>query len=349
MRILIAGAGLAGCSLAHHLRKRNVQVTLLHNGTNASSMIAAGIINPIVFRRTTLSWRITELLPVAHAFYRELEELFGESFFHEVPIRRLFAHEQERVLWEEKQTKPEFQPYLKPLSKEDLNFDSDSNTFGTGVVLNSSVVQTRLFMESNWRFFAEQGILKEEQFDYEKLDPKTATYNDETFDFIVFAEGKDGKYNPWFSYLPLSQTKGEVLTLRFDKLSTAESLNRKCFLMPFPDGTFKAGSTYVWETDNTIPTEEGKAQILHNLLSVTNEIPEVVEHEAGVRPTVTDRRPLIGKHPTFQKLVIANGLGTKGFMIAPLAMQELAEHLLDGKELHQESNITRFQSAKVDE
>jgi len=342
MRILIVGAGLAGCSLAHHLRKRNVQVALLHNGINASSMIAAGIINPIVFRRTTLSWRIAELLPFAKTFYQEQEHLFSTSFYHEVPIRRLFAHEQERTLWEEKQTKPEFRPYLKPLSEDDLNFKSESNTFGTGVVLNSSVVQTKVFLEANWRFLENEGVLKHQSFDYAQLDPVTATYNNETFDFIVFAEGKDGKYNPWFSYLPLSQTKGEVLTLTFNQLSTTESLNRKCFLMPLPNGTFKAGSTYVWDTDDTIPTDGGKAQILQNLLSVTNEIPEVVEHEAGVRPTVTDRRPLIGKHPDFQKLVVANGLGTKGFMIAPLVMKELADHLLDGNELHQESNIERF-------
>ncbi len=342
MRILIVGAGLAGCSLAHHLRKRNVQVTLLHNGTNASSIIAAGIINPIVFRRTTLSWRVAELLPFAYSFYQELEELFGESFFHQVPIRRLFAHEQERTMWEEKQELPEFQSYLKSLSSEDLNFDSSLNTFGTGVVLNASVVQTRPFLEANWQFLEKEGVLQHHSFNYDQLHPETAAYRNETFDFIVFAEGKDGKHNPWFSYLPLSQTKGEVLTLKFKQLSTAESLNRKCFLMPFPNGTFKAGSTYVWETDNTIPTEEGKAQILQNLLSVTSEIPEVIEHEAGVRPTVTDRRPLLGKHPNFPKLVIANGLGTKGFMIAPLVMKELADHLLDGKDLHQESNIERF-------
>jgi glycine/D-amino acid oxidase-like deaminating enzyme len=81
---------------------------------------------------------------------------------------------------------------------------------------------------------------------------------------------------------------------------------------------------------------------MENIASVTSAPYTVVEQIAGVRPTVTDRRPLFGKHPDFPKLVMANGLGTKGYMIAPLMMKELLEHLMSGTEIHPEALISRF-------
>ncbi len=344
MKVLIGGAGLAGYCTAHHLLEAGVEITIFDNGINVSSAVAAGIINPVVFRRTTLSWRVEELTAYGYPFYQKLEELTGKHFFRKVPIRRLFSHEQERETWLKKQDQEHFSSYLKSLAKEDLEFTLPQNTFGTGIVLNSATINTKVFLKANKQFFLSKGFVREEKFNHEKLDPVTGSYINDTFDFIIFCEGKDGLYNPWFSYLPLSQTKGEVLDVKLS-LPTNESLNRKCFLMPQENGTFKTGSTYVWDTDDNTPTEEGKAQILKNLASITEETAEVIGHEAGVRPTVSDRRPLLGKHPAFPKLAILNGLGTKGYMIAPLISKELVEHLMGNSALHPETEISRFHTS----
>ena len=342
MKVLIVGAGLAGYCAAHHLTEAGAEIIIIDKEQNVSTSVAAGIINPVVFRRTTLSWRLDELIDYGYPFYQKLEEITQQKFFRKVPIRRLFAHEQERETWLKKQNQENYSTYLKPLSKEDLEFDFPQNTFGTGVVLNTASVNSKLFLAANKQFFISKVCYRNETFDYEKLDAKQGIYKDEAFDLVLFCEGKDAKYNPWFSHLPLSQTKGEVLDVRLS-LPTNESLNRKCFLMPQEDGTFKTGSTYVWKTDDSTPTEEGRSEILKNLTSITSETAVVVGHEAGVRPTVIDRRPILGKHPQFPKLVILNGLGTKGFMIAPLISKELIDHLLEGKELDPETQISRFQ------
>ena len=42
---------------------------------NFSSRIAAGIINPLVFRRMTKSWRVDDFIPFLKSHYKELEEL----------------------------------------------------------------------------------------------------------------------------------------------------------------------------------------------------------------------------------------------------------------------------------
>ncbi len=345
MKILVVGGGVAGICLTHELLKEGCDVQLMDNNRNVSSVVAAGLINPLVFRRMTLSWRVSELLPFAYQRYREIEQLIGVSFFHSLVIRRLFASEQELDFWKKKQELPEFDAYMETLTDADLSFPAEQNTFGTGRVKQASYIDTNPFIEGNKAYFRDHGILREETFEHAELNPQTGTYKGETYDYILFAEGKDARYNPLFSYLPVQQTKGELLTLQSDEIYAAESLNRKCFLLPLGNGQFKVGSTYVWDTDNTDPTEEGKRTIAENLRSVTSGSYEIVQHRAGVRPTVPDRRPLIGKHPEFSKMVVANGLGTKGFMIAPLVSRELIDHLLHDTPLNPECNIVRFQKS----
>lgn len=343
MKVLVVGCGVAGICLAHELLQADCEVQILDKGQNVSSIVAAGIINPIVFRRMTLSWRVSEFIPFAYAKYREMEQLTGTSFFHPLVIRRLFASEQELEFWKKKQDLPEYSDYMERLSKEDLEFPLEQNTFGTARVKQASYIDAKNFIRANRDYFLSKEMLTNETFNHDELNAREAIYKGVKYDYILFAEGKDSTYNPLFGYLPLQQTKGEVLTIQSETMYSAESLNRKCFLLPLGNGTFKAGSTYVWETDNTIPTQEGLQTITENLKSVSSEPYEILEHTAGVRPTVLDRRPLLGLHPEYPKMVIANGLGAKGYMLAPLLMNELVKHLLQGKEIPKDSHISRFE------
>jgi len=150
--------------------------------------------------------------------------------------------------------------------------------------------------------------------------------------------------NPHFNLLPLTQTKGETLTIKNIKLPENESVNRKCFVLPLSPGVFKIGSTYTWNTADLSPTKEGKNDILNNLSFLTNEKPEIINHSAGIRPTTVDRRPLMGTHPTMKNYHYFNGLGAKGYMLAPRLSFEFAEYLLKNKALNKEVNLTRVYS-----
>lgn len=342
MKVLIVGCGLAGSAFAHHLIRRGIDFDLIDKGNNVSSAVAGGILNPLVFRRMTLSWRLDELLPYAYNYYQELEKLFDCKLLHFVPIRRLFASEQERGYWEKKQHEEAFQPYMNLQTEHDKNYPSALNTFGTGVVKQSSYVEAAKYIECNLNYFDQLGKLKREVINFSQMDPEKGSYKGEIYDYIVFCEGKDMCYNPWFGYLPMQQTKGEVLTIHSNEIEEHESLNRKCFMMPIGNQQFRVGSTYDWDQDNVEITEKGREAILENLKSVTEAPYTIINQVAGVRPTVKDRRPFLGKHANFPKLVIGNGLGTKGYMIAPLMMHELMEHLFDGKPLNKEVDIRRF-------
>jgi glycine/D-amino acid oxidase-like deaminating enzyme len=67
-----------------------------------------------------------------------------------------------------------------------------------------------------------------------------------------------------------------------------------------------------------------------------------VAHEAGVRPTTGDRRPLLGVHKDNRRLALLNGLGTRGVMIAPLMAKKLYQFLESNQALDKEIDIIRF-------
>lgn len=338
--ILVVGAGLSGVTVAYQLIKKNVNITLIDNQINHSSIVAAGMINPLVFRRMNKSWRADEFIPYLHSFYREVEAVTGVSFFHPIKIRRMFSSEQERNYWLEKQSTKEYQLYMAPITKEDDNYTKAKNQFGSGRVQNASYVDTSLFLNGIKAYISQNGTIQNEEFDYSQL--KELKYKGVTYDDIIFCEGYLGKENPWFGQLPIGQTKGEVLVIKANSLPNNESVNRKCFILPLGNHHFKVGSTYEWNCTDTSITEKGKNAILEKISYLTDEKVTVIDQKAGIRPTSIDRRPLIGSHPEINNYHIFNGLGTKGYMISPLLSEEFTNYLLSGNPLNKEVDIQRF-------
>ena len=65
-------------------------------------------------------------------------------------------------------------------------------------------------------------------------------------------------------------------------------------------------------------------------------------HHAGIRPTMLDRRPVLGRHPEYPSLYVYNGLGTKGYMLAPLLSKEMADFILTETAVDKEVSLGRF-------
>ena len=158
---------------------------------------------------------------------------------------------------------------------------------------------------------------------------------------IIFCEGYQCINNPYFSWLPFKLTKGETLTVSFENLQLDSAINKGMFVLPY-NGNYKIGATYDWDNLDEKTTSEGREELLKKVSKFISDKVEVVEHTAGVRPTVKDRRPLIGTHPKHKQLCVFNGLGTKGVMLAPYLAQKLVNCLLNNSPLPEDININRF-------
>ncbi|MCH2223138.1 MAG: FAD-binding oxidoreductase [Crocinitomicaceae bacterium] len=339
-KILIVGAGVSGITVSVQLIQRGMDVTLIDNSVNHCSRIAAGMVNPLVFRRMTKSWRVDEFIPFLKDFYSSLEKDTETHFFYPVPIRRLFSTEDERRLWEKKQFRDDFSNYMEHITPEDLSYSRTKNPFGSGRLKNTFFINTEAFLSAGKHYVMTNGALNLTNFNYDQL--VGTKYDDKVYDDIIFCEGYLGKENPWFGDLPLNQTKGEMLTIETESLPEDESVNRKCFILPIGNHQFKTGSTYEWNTNTTHTTPEARLEILEKVSYLHDGPVKVVSQSAGIRPTTKDRRPLIGTHPEHPNYHIFNGLGTKGYMLAPLLSLEFTNFLLDGKQLDAEVSITRF-------
>jgi glycine oxidase len=339
-KFLIVGAGLSGLSVALQLIRKGAEVTVIDNQINHSSLVAAGMMNPLVFKRMTKGWRVDDFIPYLKTFYSSIEEETNSSFFRPIPIRRMFSAENEREMWLERQTDNRFTAYMETVTEEDETYYKVKNDFGSGRLKNTYVVDAAAFLAASKLLVERQGTLLNESFSYQNL--VGTTYNKELYTDVIFCEGYLGINNPWFDFLPLDPTKGELLTIRSAQLPEDESINRKCFNLPIGNGQFKVGSTIDWGNQTTHTTEEGKKKILKKLSVLIDEKVEVIEHQAGVRPGSKDRRPFIGSHPQHTSYHIFNGLGSKGYMLAPLLSAEFASYLLEDSVLDSEVDLSRF-------
>lgn len=335
-KTIIVGGGLSGLSLAFQLDKNNVPFELITKKENHSSLIAAGLINPIVFRRTTKSWEVDNFLRYARTFYSEVEQTLSIQLWNDLKIRRSFSHEQEREDWMRKKKIENYKDYLG-----EIDAPSPSNLYqeyGTGVVEQGAWIDTHQFIGGLRDYFEKKGVLK--YGDLSTFYSEEALKND--FNSVVFCEGYELIHNPYFNYLPLDPTKGQTLHIHSLEIPENESINRKCFILPIGGNEFKVGATYEWSDSSLNITDEGRAHLVNDIENLIKADFKIIDQQAGVRPTVKDRRPLLGQHPEIKNFYVFNGLGTKGYLIGPYMAREMYAYLFENKDLMKEVNIDRY-------
>ena len=224
------------------------------------------------------------------------------------------------------------------------NYKGIDAPYGYGEVLQTGYVDTALLLQYYREFLRKSGMFCNEVFNYSALLFTTdeVEYNGAKAKHIIFAEGFGLHNNPYFNFLPLDGTKGELFIIKAPDLAIDVIVNTSVFILPLGDGLFKVGATYNWKDKTDLPTEGGRMELLERIQEIINCDFEVIEHFAGVRPTVRDRRPLVGTHDVYPQLHILNGLGTRGVMLGPSMAKELYNHIECKMPLQPEINWVRF-------
>jgi glycine oxidase len=341
---LITGQGLAGTILAHQLLSQGRSICIIDDPSlSSTSKVAGGLFNPVVFKRLVKSWMADEQLSAAEAFYGKMEVLLGESFFYRKELLKIFAEEQEITLWNKKREE-EVGKYLSPVhDSSDLSLAIEA-PMGYASVSGAGYVDVLAFLNSSREYFRSLNLLVEEKFDHTllKINSGTVTYKTLEAPRILFCEGHLAAANPWFSWMPFNLAKGEVLTVKIPGYERNDVVNKGVFILPIGNGLFKVGATFAWDKLDETPTEAAKDDLVQRLKKVLKLPFEIVDHKAGIRPTVINRRPLIGVHPVHSELAMFNGMGSKGVMIAPLFSEHFIAHLQTGIPLNPEVDIRRF-------
>jgi len=340
---IIVGFGLAGLAFAETLEKHDKSFVVFEDNSQNASIVAGGMYNPVILKRFTPVWDAIDQLRIALPFYKGLEKKLDVKLDYPIDIYRIFSSIEEQNNWFNACDKPFFAKYMIPEVRKNSN-EAINAPFGFGKITNTGKIDTKVLLDKYKDYLANKGAIHFEQFDYSlaALDNQTVFYKDYVAKCIVFCEGFGVKRNPYFKDIPLREAKGELLTIHAPELRIDFLLKSSVFIMPLGNDHYKVGATFNWTDKTLLPTEDGKNELLTKLKRIITTDFEVVEHVAGIRPTVKDRRPILGKHPQYEQLAILNGLGTRGVLLAPKMATKLFDHLDNNADLDKEIDIARF-------
>ena len=342
---LIIGSGLGGISFAEIALQNDKSIYVFDNNSQNSSKIAGGLYNPVILKRFSEVWLAQEQLHLMNNFYSVIEEKLKCKVDFKKPILRKFFSVEEQNNWFAASDKVALAPFLSTelIHKKYPGIDSPH---GYGEVLQTGYVDTALLLAKYKEYLIKQKLFQEESFDYNSLQIENGSVRYKSIEAknIVFAEGFGMHFNPYFKDLPLDGTKGELFIIKAPGLDLDVIINTSVFILPLGNDLFKVGATYNWKDKTDLPTEDGKTELIERIKEIITCDFEIVEHFAGVRPTVKDRRPLVGTHRDYESIHILNGLGTRGVMLGPAMAKELFEFIEFKIPLNKEIDINRFLS-----
>ncbi|WP_317899266.1 NAD(P)/FAD-dependent oxidoreductase [Aurantibacillus circumpalustris] len=342
---IIVGRGLAAATLAHTFHKHSISFKIVGSDTMSScSRVAAGIWNPVVFKRLTKSWLADDLIQELNTFYSECEFLLRKKIITQRSIIKPFTEDQEKTLWK-KRAKGELESFLDEHIKLEATEELESYKIvnGYGIVNKCGNLNVADFIDATCEYFKE--LIINEKFDHSELQltSEKLTYKEAVAKNIIFCEGYMVKENPLFNWIPLKPAKGEILTIKVPKLKSKNSIfNRNGFIMDVEEGLYRVGATYEWDDLTETPTEKGFQELQEKIKSMLDCDYTLLKHEAGIRPSSKDRRPIIGAHPKLKNAYVFNGLGTKGVMLAPYFAKNFVNSFLNKEPLHKEVDVKRF-------
>jgi len=339
---LIIGQGIAGSLLAYTAQKKGYKVCVIDKyNPNAASNVASGVVNPITGRKMLKTWRADELIPYSIHTYKQIEKDLDIQFIHEIPIAKILSFKEDIELWNSKLDNPEYKNNLSPLFS--LNNPNINEASGVGLIHPAFWMDMKIMIQKIRENLLNEGNLIEDIFDYSILECKeTIRYKHLEAKHIVFCEGFNIQHNPFFNFIPFNPAKGEQLKIYSEALKLDYIINKNIFIIPLGNDEYHIGSTYVWNDETEKVTDAGRAEILSKLDKIVRCKYNLIGEKAGIRPTIKDRRPVLGAHPEYRNMFVLNGLGTKGISLSPYFSNELLLYITEGKFLDKEVSIERF-------
>ncbi|MBX2901834.1 MAG: FAD-dependent oxidoreductase [Cyclobacteriaceae bacterium] len=343
---LIVGQGLAGSCLAMQLISAGKKVLVLDTpAQNRSSLIAAGLFNPITGKAMSRTWMAPEIFNWLHEFYPKAEQLLNNKFFYRVPVYRPFLSVQEQNEWMAQSADVNYRDFIETIYTGATYGHQVHDHFGGMVIKQSGYVDVPAFLEAARYWLQQQAAFEVDAFNEAALqiDERKIEYGPWQAAAIVFCTGTAIRNSTLWRGLPVQPLKGETLTIKMTS-QPEQIYNRGVYIVPSGPLSYKVGATYEAHNLTEEITEAARMELEQRTRELLRLPFEIVAQEWGVRPTSPDRRPMLGRHPEWKNVLIFNGLGTKGVSLAPYFATQMAQWLVGGPEIISQVNIKRFKA-----
>lgn len=331
--IIVIGGGITGSSVAYELASRGVNVTLVEGlgiGQSASGN-ALGLLNPIDNLYSLPSSMMSDAFLFHMDMWKRLEDETRMSF-------NLQKIDSIKLHFEDENTAELFQipaGLEKHFSIETISpnlikrIDSRINdqVSNAAYISGTACLDSRKFTYALFKAAEKQGA-KSIKGSVTKMiidDNKILgiEMNNETLfaDIIVLAVGPWMRQHPFDIFsIPISPLKGEILIGR----NKGKQLNYHVYsdysIIQKTDGFVWVGGTVEESGFDRTLTKKARKILSKNASKLVNFDGSLnyIGQTVCLRPISIDQKLIIGPHPIFNNVYIANGGGKKGILLGPL-------------------------------
>lgn len=347
--VIVAGAGIIGCSVTRELARRGLRVLLLDRQEpgKEASWAAAGMLTPAAESSEALP-----LVPFAkaslalyNAFVAQIEDSTGrktgyrrqgalEVFFGDGADQRL-AH------WLSTVREMGFQP--EPLSAADLRRIEPAladDAAAGACVADEGAVDNRLLTEAVAEAARREGaeLRTGEEVIRVLIEAGRATGVETrsgrfTAQHVVLAAGCfTAQIEGIERYAPTIPARGQMAALRPASIPVRHVMRGPAYLVPREDGRLIVGATVERVGYEKAVTPEGITRVLTDAVRMIPSLATapIVETWSGLRPDTPDHLPVLGP-ADLEGLWFATGHFRNGILLAPATAQALAEWITGGK------------------
>ncbi|MDI9337896.1 MAG: hypothetical protein QM539_05675 [Alphaproteobacteria bacterium] len=355
---LIIGQGISGMMLAFYLWEQKISFKICDADLPFSaSPVASGIINPVTGRRLVKTWMIDEILPITFNTYSKLSNLLHKNIIYKTYLEQDFIASTNIDNLVQKNTNQltKYTDFKRlPLASFDGNHHIENSIHNNYKYDDSQYIKLKISpcflidvpeLLALWKTFViNENLLITKNFPEHETPLYQHTpfsYDSYNFKNIIFCSGFYGQLNPFFNHLPFTQIKGEAVIANIQNVPFKGIYKSKYTMSAYKNSHYYIGTSYQRdflnaETSETFLKNSQDFMIARQLNS------EIIEQLSGVRSGTTMRRPFMGWHPYFKHIGIMNGMGTKGYSLAPFLAPKLIQNKLEHTPILKDVDIHNY-------
>jgi glycine oxidase len=353
MHVAIIGGGVIGCSIAYHLSKAGIQVSVIEREEIAAeaSSAAAGLLAPgsvltgpkVVADLFLASWSITADV------IAEIEEASGiQVEYQQTGTLQVIKNENERVQsrryaevwqaygWEATWLTGEELRRFEPL----LNPAIDTALYIPHATSIRPRLVTRAYAEAarklGTRIYEHTEVTGMHETAGTMVGIHTAQGETIACNLLVIAAGAwSAHIGGWLGLtIPVAPSRGQILSLRQPETPLKHTIfGKDLYLIPKMDNTIYVGATREQVGFDKSITAGGINWLLSNAIQFAPELERaaIVNIWTGLRPLSLDGNPILGKAPGWQNVLLATGHGPGGFELSAITGRTIAELITTGQ------------------
>jgi glycine oxidase len=351
VRVLVAGAGIIGVSVADALARRGARVVVLEMRApgEGASRASAGLLAPYTEAEpgAPLLGLGTRSLALFDAFIARAVEASGRPVeYARSGTLEVALDEDERAAlqraasWLASQTVEH--EWLDDHALQSVEPSVSRAACGALLVRTHGFVGVRSLVNALAQSARFHGAVFESPVEIVDVsitsDGVTARAGAREYQadrFVLAAGSWSGRIRiRGLSAVPVRPVRGQLLHLRWrdTPMPARVAWSSGCYTVPWSDGTLLVGATVEdagFDESTTTAGVEALARAVRTLLPAAAAA-GVVEARAGLRPATPDGLPMIGALPALPNLIFATGHYRNGILLAPLTAQLVERFVLDG-------------------